>query len=718
MLEFKFDTKIAAFADIPRVLNTISGLSSADRSAQVTPSGPGLVNPSLLDAALRGAGVALPIDPTRAWRSLWNEIVMYGLVYWDTAQSPAVLELTPVGQLVVGGGDLQSAVLSTFSRLQFPHPLKTPESSLVPFLATEARVVPVRRAARVLVELQDAADRGDISPSQVFLTDEELYYVWACDDWLGLPDGDPPLAARRIIDHRRGALIPGHELIRDVVGQHWLSRLPVKMGYLSDYFVRKNSPTRIELNPGAASNPVFVKHILANASYFHWVERATTIAAGRATLPAQLYAAWGLYHGGVDGNEHLALEGSLFPPSGAMVSLPIIDSHADYGFTFEETVWREPLKPPAEVEANGRDAFLLEWIENNWKLYAYPFETLAAVVDAVQQGHTLLQGPPGSGKTQLAELVADMFGVHLIMATATPDWSTADTIGGPSLSQEEALKATAKNGLVTDAVLDCARSVYGIETTVSSGEARQKGVWLAIDEFNRAEIDRVFGGLFTAFSSSESRVLELPFQTDSRRRRVRIPLRFRLLATANTLDKAYVNGMSQALLRRFATVEVGIPNEPDASWKVGPAVAALRTATPLDYKAHAGSLEHEALVALERSAESGVGEPERIAALDRIYLAVLALRYGFNVPGGDDAPRVPVGTAQVIDALAFATRLIKNGDAPEAAAQRALATRVLPQVDFLSRAQLLQLASSLEAAGDSESGLEVQRMAERLPQLL
>src|SRR5690606_16821648 len=120
------------------------------------------------------------------------------------------------------------------------------------------------------------------------------------------------------------------------------------------------------------------------------------------------------------------------------------------------------------------------------------------------------------------------------------------------------------------------------------------------------------GGLFTAFSSSESRVLELPFQTDSRRRRIRIPSRFRLLATANTLDKAYVNGMSQALLRRFATVEVGIPNEPDASWEVGPAVTALRTAASLDYKAHAGSLEHEALVALERTAESGVGEPERI----------------------------------------------------------------------------------------------------------
>jgi len=103
----------------------------------------------------------------------------------------------------------------------------------------------------------------------------------------------------------------------------------------------------------------------------------------------------------------------------------------------------------------------------------------------------LLVGPPGTGKTQfLKQLVADIatdptqYGFAPIKEpiVVTPDesWTTRELIGGET---------------VVDGELEFSRG-YVLN-------AINEDRWLILDEINRADMDRIFGGLFTWLSDSE-----------------------------------------------------------------------------------------------------------------------------------------------------------------------------------------------------------------------
>jgi 5-methylcytosine-specific restriction protein B len=298
-------------------------------------------------------------------------------------------------------------------------------------------------------------------------------------------------------------------------------------------------------------------------------------------------------------------------------------------------------------------------------------------VVALLGGHLILQGPPGTGKTTLAYVLAKAFNATVNLETATADWSTYDVIGGlhPSSSRTgETLVPWL--GHVPAAAIECA-SVIARHADKDENQPHQAH-WLIIDEFNRAEIDKAIGPLYTVLGDGSADIpLPLWFGATETTKEVYLPKRFRIIGTMNTVDTNYVYTFSQGLSRRFQFVYVGVPEQSQIADE-------LREARISAAEWYAETYGEESFTIGDFTSDTRIMHATTLLAS---FLA--AVRYDDQA---NNRPGWPIGTAQILDVYRqLALRRPGAGSAGDAlipAVDMALADRVIPQASNLIKAQL------------------------------
>ena len=195
------------------------------------------------------------------------------------------------------------------------------------------------------------------------------------------------------------------------------------------------------------------------------------------------------------------------------------------------------------------------------KFYSTTEDTINQTVTHLKSGRNImLYGDPGTGKTALANLLlSQICGVkegkdgspipNYTIVTANAEWSNFEVIGG--ISPDDSGGYFFKDGYVADAAKSCEKTM----------QEDGKPHYLVIDEFNRANIDEAFGKLFTVFEYRDKQALLTAKETGGAP--FMMPPEFRIIGTMNTQDKNTLFNVGHALMRRFAFVEIGLPNRDD-----------------------------------------------------------------------------------------------------------------------------------------------------------
>ncbi len=304
----------------------------------------------------------------------------------------------------------------------------------------------------------------------------------------------------------------------------------------------------------------------------------------------------------------------------------------------------------------------------------------------------VLYGAPGVGKTRFATLASRLlcgftdetgtFHQNYTIVTANAEWSGYDIVGGLAPATDPTSGQVTykfRVGAVSRAAMRCADSLRTVG----------RPHYIIIDELNRANVDECFGRLLTVFEYREEQPLVSAAETGGYD--FYIPPQFRIIASMNVEDKNSLFTLGYALMRRFAFLEVGLP-DPDDERERLPVFVAQRLV-------ERGVLPGTALADVEETRRRA----GRYAfLLDPAGEMAAEMRKLWRLVEREEMPRraervsrgirtyKPVGTSHLIECLTAVT-LAGGAYGRSRALQDAVVANILPQLEGLEKADLANI---------------------------
>ena len=362
-------------------------------------------------------------------------------------------------------------------------------------------------------------------------------------------------------------------------------------------------------------------------------------------------------------------------------------------YTFNQKIQRIEAEHEAEHEAEPDPALIFpknieDKIKEIQKDILVDKDIIYQIASNLIAGkNILLVGPVGSGKTNLSQKISKILwrdeefeGFFSKAFTAHSEWTIADVIGGiaPEISKDdsEKVKFRYNPGCVVETVLDNwvdGDSDSNIRKVLIDDEGRKyRGTWLLIDEFNRANIDKSFGEMFTAIEYGKLSISDN--RNNKLTRELKIPRDYRIIGTLNSTDKHFLTELSNALKRRFAMIEISYPKYEEKDSELYHAIK--KSLRDLDLPEIEESLDHQK----QKYSQNNDVEIDKI--IENLYNIIFFVRQ-----------MKPLGTSIFIGILKtffteISLRNTSTKDELEKILDNCLRSQLLPQFEDLKTKQI------------------------------